>query len=127
PRRREREGGYPPVRNVVVVAWCGVRGSVSLAAALALPETVAGGAPFPGRELIVFVTLVVVLVTLFAQGLTLGPLVRLLEIQAGGETEEEVRRAREAVLSAGIARLDEYCSEVSCPISVHHLRTSMQD
>jgi CPA1 family monovalent cation:H+ antiporter len=127
PRRRALEGGYPPLRNVVVVSWCGVRGSVSLAAALALPQSLADGAPFPGRELIVFVTLVVVLVTLFAQGLTLGPLVRWLRIQAGEETEEEVRRAREAVLAAGIARLDEFCSEVSCPISVHHLRTAMQD
>jgi CPA1 family monovalent cation:H+ antiporter len=127
PRRREREGGYPPVRNVVVVSWCGVRGSVSLAAALALPERMAGGAPFPGRELIVFVTLVVVLTTLFAQGLTLGPLVRWLRIQAGEESQEEVRRAREAVLAAGITRLDEFCTEVSCPIAVHHLRAAMQD
>lgn len=127
PGLRAREGGYPPVRNVVVAGWCGVRGSVSLAAALALPTTIAQGAPFPGRDLIVFVTLVVVLVTLFAMGLTLGPLVRALRIDAGDETAAELRTAREAVLAAGIARLDEFCSEVSCPISVHHLRTSMQD
>ena len=127
PRLRAREGGYPKVRNVVVAAWCGVRGSVSLAAALALPETVAGGAPFPGRQLIVFVTLVVVLVTLFAMGLTLAPLVRALRIDAHDESEAELRTAREAVLRAGIARLDEFCSEVSCPISVHHLRTAMQE
>jgi monovalent cation/hydrogen antiporter len=127
PSLRVLEGGYPPVRNVIVVSWCGVRGSVSLAAALALPELVADGQPFPGRERIVFVTLVVVLVTLFAQGLTLGPLVRWLRIEAGDETAEEVRHARETMLEAGIARLDEFCSEVSCPIAVHHLRSAMQD
>ncbi len=126
-RYREKEGGYPKVRNVVVAGWCGVRGSVSLAAALSLPRTVADGQPFPGREVIVFVTLVVVLVTLFAMGLTLGPLVRALRIDAGDETETELRTARETVLRAGIARLDEFCTEVSCPISVHHLRSSMQD
>jgi CPA1 family monovalent cation:H+ antiporter len=127
PRLRAQEGGYPKVPNVIVAGWCGVRGSVSLAAALALPVTLPDGTAFPGRDLIVIVTLVVVLVTLFAQGLTLGPLVRWLRIDAGAETEEERRGAREAVLRAGIARLDEFCSEVSCPLSVHHLRTAMQD
>lgn len=127
PAWREREGGYPPLRNVILASWCGVRGSVSLAAALALPATVANGEPFPGRDTIVFTTMVVVLVTLFAQGLTLGPLVRALRIDAGNDTDEERRHAREAILTAGIERLDAFCSEVSCPISVHHLRTSMQD
>jgi CPA1 family monovalent cation:H+ antiporter len=127
PHMREVEGGYPPVRNVIVASWCGVRGAVSLAAALALPELFADGRPFPGREVLVFVTLVVVLVTLFVQGSTLGPLVRALRIRAGEETEAELRAARGAVLQAGIARLDEYCSQVSCPLSVHHLRTAMQD
>ncbi|HEX6882715.1 MAG TPA: Na+/H+ antiporter [Planctomycetota bacterium] len=127
PRMRAVEGGYPPLRNVLLASWCGVRGSVSLAAALALPATLAADTPFPGRATIVFVTLVVVLVTLFAQGLTLGPLVRLLRIRAGEETGAEVRAAREVVLQAGIARLDEFCSEVSCPLSVHHLRAAMQD
>jgi len=127
PRLRAREGGYPRFRNVVVAAWCGVRGSVSLAAALALPETVAGGQLFPGRELVVFVTLVVVLVTLFAQGLTLGPLVRALRIQASPDGDTDLRTSREAVLRAGIARLDEYCNEIACPLSIHHLRAAMED
>ena len=127
PRLRAHEGGYPPWKGVLLGSWCGVRGIVSLAAALAIPETLPGGAPFPGRELFVFITLVVVLVTLVLQGMTLGPLARALGLQTDGETEGEVRLAREIVLGAGIARLDEFCSEVSCPIAVHHLRTSMQD
>jgi CPA1 family monovalent cation:H+ antiporter len=127
PRLRAHEGGYPAVRNVVVASWCGVRGAVSLAAALALPAAFADGRPFPEREQVVFVTLVVVLVTLFVQGSTLGPLVRALRIHAGKETEEELRAAHEVALQAGIARLDEYCSQVSCPLSVHHLRKAMQE
>ena len=126
-RIRHREGGYPAPRNVLLASWCGVRGSISLAAALALPVALPDGSAFPGRELVVFVTLVVVLTTLFLQGLTLEPLVHLLKVRASPETEEELRAARETVLVAGIARLDEFCTEVSCPISVHHLRTSMQD
>lgn len=124
---RVREGGFPPFRNVLLASWCGVRGSISLAAALALPATIAEGAPFPGRDRIVFATLVVVMITLFAQGLTLGPLVRLLDIRVDDDGGKEVRAAREALLGAGIARLDLFCSEVSCPIAVHHLREAMQD
>jgi CPA1 family monovalent cation:H+ antiporter len=124
---RAREGGFPPLRNVLLASWCGVRGSISLAAALALPLTVAGGAPYPGRDRIVFVTLCVVILTLFAQGLTLAPLARLLDVRGDDDAEHETRRAREALLQAGIARLDAFCNEVSCPLAVHHLRDAMQD
>ncbi len=127
PGLREREGGYPAFRNVLLVSWCGVRGVVSLAAALALPETTSDGSAFPGREEVIACTLGVIIVTLIGQGLTLGPLIRLLRIRADASSEAEQRRARETALEAGIARLDEFCSEVSCPISVHHLRTSMAD
>src|SRR5688572_26697167 len=62
PQLRAREGGYPDPRAVLLAAWCGVRGAVSLAAALALPHTLPDGAPFPGRaaiEVAVLVTIVV--------------------------------------------------------------------
>jgi CPA1 family monovalent cation:H+ antiporter len=127
PRLRAREGGLPEARYVVLASWCGVRGIVSLAAALSLPATLDDGVAFPGRDLLVFVTLVVVLVTLGLQGTTLEALVRRLGIRADPQSDEEVRAARERVLEAGIARLDEFCTEVSCPLSVHHLRTSMVD
>jgi CPA1 family monovalent cation:H+ antiporter len=127
PRLRVREGGYPDPKAVVLASWCGVRGIVSLAAALALPVSLDDGQPLIGRNLCVFITLVVVLTTLVLQGLTLEALARRLGLRADPQSEEEVRAAREAVLQAGIARLDEFCSEVSCPISVHHLRQSMQD
>ena len=127
PRRRKSEGGYPRVRNVLLVSWAGVRGVVSLAAALSLPRLTSDGSEFPGRQEIVACTLFVILVTLLFQGLTLLPLIRLLGIREDENTDLEVRRAREQMLSAGIARLDQYCSERSCPIAVHHLRETMLD
>lgn len=126
-RLRRLEQGYPPPRYVLIAAWCGVRGAVSLAAALSVPAVMADGTPFPGREQIVACTLVVILVTLVGQGLTLAPLVRRLGVSNVDPSEAEVRAAREAMLAAGIARLDAYCTEESCPIAVYRLRDSMTD
>jgi monovalent cation/hydrogen antiporter len=126
-RLREREGGIPQARGVSVVAWCGVRGVISLAAALSLPRFLPDGTPFPGRIEVIACTLCVILVTLIGQGLTLLPLIRLLGIRDDNATHDEERKARETLLTAGIARLDAFCSEQSCPISVHHWRTQMAD
>jgi CPA1 family monovalent cation:H+ antiporter len=126
-RLRLREGGYPPLGAVLLGAWCGARGAVSLAAALALPFALHDGAPFPGRTEIVTCTLVVIVVTLIGQGATLLPLVRRLGIPDAHPTDAEVRGAREAMLTAGVARLDAFCAEVSCPIAVHRLRDAMSD
>lgn len=127
PRLRAREGGYPPLRNVFVAGWCGVRGVVSLAAALSLPIALDDGAPFPGRDEILFCTLCVILGTLVVQGLTLLPLIRSLGIREDADSDADVRSARETMLEAGIRRLDAYCSETSCPIAVHHWRELMSD
>jgi CPA1 family monovalent cation:H+ antiporter len=127
PKIREREGGYPSPKAVILASWCGVRGAVSLAAALSIPHTLPDGAPFPGRAEIIACTLAVILVTLIGQGLTLLPLVRRLGLSDADPTEVEVRRAREAMLSAGIDRLDAFCTEESCPIAVYRLRDVMSD
>ena len=127
PALRRREGGLPTWRGVTIVSWCGARGAVSLAAALSLPLTLDDGAPFPGRTEILACTLCVILVTLFVQASTLSPLIRLLGLRADEDTAVEVRHARETVLQAGINRLDAYCSQASCPLAVHHLRTLMED
>jgi len=127
PRLRRREGGYPSLRAVILASWCGARGAVSLAAALSVPAMLMDGRPFPGRAEIIACTLAVILVTLIGQGLTLQPLVRRLGLSDADPTEIEVRRAREAMLSAGIARLDAFCSEESCPIAVYRLRDAMSD
>jgi CPA1 family monovalent cation:H+ antiporter len=127
PRLRRHEGGYPSLRAVTVASWCSVRGAVSLAAALSIPVALSDNTPFPGRPEIVACTLVVILVTLIGQGVTLVPLVRWLGLSDTDLSADEVRRAREAMLSAGIARLDAFCSQESCPIAVYRLRDGMSD
>src|SRR5262249_31530483 len=127
PGLRRREGGYPSWQGVVLASWCGVRGAVSLAAALSIPALLPDGAAFPGRAEIVACTLVAILMTLVGQGVTLLPLVRRLGLSDADPTEVEVRRAREGMLSAGIKRLDAFCSQESCPIAVYRLRDAMTD
>ncbi len=71
---------YPPWRHVAVVAWTGMRGVVSLAAAMAIPHATRSGEPFPGRDVITFVTFWVIFATLVGQGLTLPLLIRWLGV-----------------------------------------------
>jgi CPA1 family monovalent cation:H+ antiporter len=104
-RLRERDP-FPPWQNVMLVAWTGMRGIVSLAAALALPLTAANGAPFPGRDAIVFITFVVIFVTLVGQGLSLIPLVRWLRLGRDADGEEREIEVRIAALEAGLRRID---------------------
>lgn len=98
---------YPSWRHVSVVAWTGMRGVVSLAAALALPLTIKSGAPFPDRDLIVFLSFVVILATLVVQGLSLPPLIRWLRIEDDDSREREERKARLAANKAALASLKE--------------------
>jgi CPA1 family monovalent cation:H+ antiporter len=127
PGLRRREGTYPSPRAVALVSWCGVRGAVSLAAALSLPLTLGDGQPFPGREQIVACTLAVILVTLIGQGTTLLPFARRLGLEDAEPMEKEAQKGREAMLAAGIARLDAFCTEEQCPIAVFRLREAMVD
>jgi CPA1 family monovalent cation:H+ antiporter len=88
-----------------------MRGSVSLAAALALPSFTDAGGPFPSRDLITYLAFVVILVTIVGQGLTLGPLIRRLQVHDDGAEEREEVAARVRVAEAGMARVDELVSE----------------
>ena len=92
----------------VIVAWSGMRGAVSLAAALALPiETDAGG-PFPDRELLIFLAYCVVVFTVVVQGLTLPALIRRLDVRDDGSEEQgEEYAARIAAAEAALARLED--------------------
>jgi len=90
---REREPD-PTWRAVTVVAWTGLRGVVSLAAAFALPVETHSGLPFPYRALLLLLTLAVIVSTLLLQGLTLRPLVRFLRLPEDRSSEEEEVRAR---------------------------------
>ena len=95
----------PAWRSVTIVAWAGMRGAVSLAAALAIPLDVAN------RDLLIFLTFVVILVTLVGQGLTLAPLIRLLGVADDGIAEREDAKARVLAADAALARLDELAGE----------------
>jgi monovalent cation/hydrogen antiporter len=96
-----------PRAERIVIGWAGMRGSVSLAAALAVPLTVDAGGDFPERNLIIFLAFAVIYVTLVGQGLTLAPLIKKLELVDDGVEELEERRARRAIAEAGLGRLEE--------------------
>ncbi len=111
-RIREREPTPSPAQ-VFVLAWAGMRGVVSLAAAFAVPITTLSGAPFPGRPHIVFLTFVVVIGTLLLHGLTLPWLIRWLGVQ-GDDARTDAIAAAAAQEKAAIAaadRLDELLAD----------------
>ena len=109
-RVRERDPS-PPWQHPALVGWAGMRGAVSLAAALALPFTTAAGDPFPGRDLVIFLAFCVILVTLVGQGLSLPLAIRLLGLEADEAAVQEEAKARIRAAEAGLARLDELAPE----------------
>ena len=110
-RVRERDPS-PPWQHTLLVAWTGMRGAVSLAAALALPLTIDGGGAFPERGTIIFLTFAVILGTLLLQGLTLPLLIRALGVDDRDEAlEREEDKARLAAAEGALSRIDELVSE----------------
>jgi monovalent cation/hydrogen antiporter len=103
----------PSTRQTFVVGWTGMRGVLSLAAALALPVAVADGSPFPQRNFIVFLTFTVIFVTLVLQGLTLAPLVRLLGLEGSAGPNCEEQEARRLMNEAAVSYLEEIRNERS--------------
>jgi Na+/H+ antiporter len=103
----EREAGLPPRSGSFVLAWAGMRGIVSLAAALSIPETVAAGAPFPARDLILFITFAVILVTLLGQGLTLPWFIRRFGVVDLEPADASGALARVRLSEAALGRLIE--------------------
>jgi CPA1 family monovalent cation:H+ antiporter len=106
-----RRDPYPPWQWPAMVSWAGMRGAISLAAALALPLTVNGRKPFPDRELIIYLTFCVILVTLVLQGGTVPLVARLLGLEDDGKAEHEESKARYKAAQAALARLDELVGE----------------
>lgn len=98
---------FPTARQLFIVGWTGMRGVVALAAALALPETLADGSAFPHRNLIIFLTFSVIFVTLVLQGLTLPPLIRVLGLAGlpSQARENEETEARRAMIEAALAHI----------------------
>jgi CPA1 family monovalent cation:H+ antiporter len=107
-RWRERRFGFNPPRPMLrptvgsglVISWSGMRGIVTLAAALALP------AAFPYRDVIVLTAFAVVIGTLALQGLTLGPLLRILDLQDDDPVGQELDAARQRALRAGLLEFE---------------------
>lgn len=98
-----RDDGVSLSRSAAaVVGWCGMRGIVTLAAALALPTGGADGPAFPYRDLVLFTAFFVVLGTLVVQGMTLRPLINLLRLEDDGSVEREVQFARVETLRAAL-------------------------
>ena len=107
-----RRDPAPPWQHPFVLAFTGVRGVVSLAAALAIPFATITGDPFPGRDLILFLTFFVILVTLVGQGLMLPSVIRALGLAHAGRDEHEAEKAEECdarrqAATAALSRIDE--------------------
>jgi CPA1 family monovalent cation:H+ antiporter len=122
----------PPWQYPFMLAFTGVRGVVSLAAALALPLTIQNGAPFPHRDLFLFVAFGVIVVTLVGQGLLLPAVIRWLGLARGGAEERErelaeERAARGRVVDHGAERLATLASERALPdMVVDHVRHALE-
>jgi CPA1 family monovalent cation:H+ antiporter len=102
-----RSDPYPDWKHVALIAWTGMRGADSLAAALALPFALPGGAAFPGRDEILIITFGVIFSTLVLQGGTLPLVIRWLGIVGDNLDEKEERIARLKANEAAMAFLDE--------------------
>ncbi|MFC9913855.1 Na+/H+ antiporter [Streptomyces sp. NPDC059862] len=111
-RIREREGS-PSGKSAFIVSWAGMRGVVSLAIAFSIPQTLNGGEPFPGRNLILFLTFTTVIGTLVIQGLTLPPIIRLLRLPGRDLQAETLAEANAQAQASRAAerRLDELLSD----------------
>jgi CPA1 family monovalent cation:H+ antiporter len=104
--RRIRENDpYPPWQWLAAISWSGMRGAVSLVAALALPTN------FPDRQLIVFLTFAVIVATLVVQGLTLPSLIQVFDVHDDGAVDREDAKARIKSAEAALARLEELVAD----------------
>jgi len=110
-----RTAVLPREGEVFIMGWCGMRGIVSLAAALGLPQALDDGQAFPERDLIIFLTFVVIAVTLVIQGLTLKPLIRRLRVGQDWSLQEEHQRAKMALGKAAIAAIDAVAAQEGTP------------
>ena len=109
----------PSLRAIFVLGWTGMRGVVSLAAAIALPVVLADGSPFPQRNLMIFLTFCVIFVTLVLQGVTLPPFIRALGLAGAVGPNCEEQEARRIVLEAAVSHLEdakERDSQESAPL-----------
>jgi CPA1 family monovalent cation:H+ antiporter len=120
----ERAGFRPTTPVLTVVSWAGMRGVVSLAVALSLPDRIDAGQPFPGRDLIVFITFALILVTLIGQGLSLPFVIRRLGVGTiADRAENNELLAQSRMAHAAVRTLDSIADEAgSAPEVVERIR-----
>lgn len=111
-RRTEKR---PPPGAVFIVGWAGMRGTVTLAAALSIPLTLPNGQPFPGRDILIFLSFGVIAVTLLLQGTTLAGLIRWMNLREDDTHAREERLARIAAVEAGLATLRRLEGDTTTP------------
>jgi monovalent cation/hydrogen antiporter len=125
PRHRQ-ERQMPDPREIFLIGWAGMRGVISLAAALAIPVTLADGKEFPERDLVLFISFVVILVTLVGQGLTMPWLIRQLRLKEDKmdiPANIQAQQIHEILAKISLDRLNEkYAGLVQTNILVHHLK-----
>lgn len=114
PKVRAREGWRDP-RHVLLVGWAGLRGSVTMAAALSIPAVAASGAPFPGRDLVIFLAAATIVLTLVVNGTTLPVLIRRLHIGADSGHAQELRAAEMAIAQAAAEALTSELPQIARP------------
>jgi CPA1 family monovalent cation:H+ antiporter len=127
-RRGDRD--YLSLNHLVVASWAGMRGVVSLAAALALPLVTSTGESFPNRHVILFLTFCIIFVTLILQGLSLPWLVRKLRVAQSGSDFESEFKARVALLGGLVAEIDTLIRKEGSPEyrdTLERWRTYFQD
>lgn len=127
--KKERESTPPPPRReLFVISWCGMRGIVSLAAALALPVTLPNGEAFPHRDLVVFLTFFVIAMTLVGQGLTLPSFIRRLKVGSDWSIHKEQQRVRATMSAVAIAAIDDIMYNENAPAEwAEQLRAEITD
>jgi Na+/H+ antiporter len=132
-----RRDPSPPWQAPFLIGFTGIRGIVSLAAALAIPLATASGEPFPYRDLILFLTFAVIIVTLIGQGLALPPVIGWLGLADQGREERRVEAAdeiasRRLTIEAALRHIDEVASQgqlpaqIVAPMRAHHFERLRQ-
>lgn len=124
-RIRRREGIHSP-RLVFLTGWAGIRGSVTLAAALSIPLTTASGAPFPGRDRLILLAASVIVITMLVNGLTLPPIIRALKIRGDGKAAREERAARIATAQAAIGALRKKLHGLTVPEEIAFVKSLIE-
>jgi len=126
PATRRREGWRNP-RGVFLVGWAGIRGTVTLAAALSVPYFTASGAAFPARDLIVFLAASTIVLTLGINGLSLPLVIRALGLRRDGAASQEERAARLALAQAAMGRLRQRLAGLARPEEIAFARRLIAD